>query len=60
MAQPFLCSVGLIPVVPNILLNFPYLLFGRLKLLRKLLSNADRMLDVFFSYTGGPLEQAQN
>jgi hypothetical protein len=60
MAQPFLRSVGLVLAVPDILLEFPYLLFGGLKLVRKLLRNTDRMLDVFFHHTGGPFEQTQN
>jgi len=59
MAQPFLRPVGLSLVVPDILLKFLYPLFGRLQFLRKLLRNANRVLDVFFRHTGCPFEQTQ-
>ena len=58
--QPLVRSVGSILIVPDICLKFPYSVFGGSKLMRKLVSNVQRVFAVFFRDGNRPLKQAQN
>jgi len=60
LIEPFLRAVSAILIVPQIGLKVFYPVFGSPKLERKLVSQAQRVLAVFFRHAGRPVEHTQN
>jgi hypothetical protein len=58
--QPFLGAICPTLIVPNSRLEFPYPVVSGSKLIRKLLRDVSRLLEVFPSGVSRPVNQVQN
>ena len=58
--EPLVSVFASVVIIPDLSLQLRDPIFGRSKLMGKLLSHIERMLTVFIGYAGGLVEQAQN
>ena len=60
LVQPLLRTVGFVLINPNLSFQFRNPIFGRAKLIRKLLRHLKSMMTVCFGHAGGLVKQSQN